>query len=174
MTACGYQTLIIDCCAVLGCAEWPVAPLMLRALWKFTYEICIKDSFPLTHRNLAAELLGVIVIRVQQIIKQSAMPRLQDAEHECSTFLPPQQTLRGLQDQQQTLVRRFMQRQEQRRDGRPMLNVEPEIPLLNLDLMDDDSEITNKLYAQQLVLNFLADKATRDASAVHAHRYVAR
>ncbi len=164
------QTLVVDCCAVLGSPEWPVAPLMLRALWKYAYEMCIKESFPLTHRNLAAELLGTIVIRVQQVIGQSIAPRIQDSEHAHAAFLAPQQTLKDLQEQQQGLIRRFVQREEQRREGKAGMLPELEIPLLNLDVFDDESEAATKLYAQQLVLNFLSDKATKDVAAVHAHR----
>lgn len=61
------QNLVADVCWVVGAPEWPIAPLFLKALWKHTYDMCIKDSYPSQYRLEAAKLLGDVVVCIKQL-----------------------------------------------------------------------------------------------------------
>ncbi|EKX53237.1 hypothetical protein GUITHDRAFT_132987 [Guillardia theta CCMP2712] len=153
-----YQTVVMDVTVVLGTPEWPIASLVLKAFWKYSYEMCIKD-FPFAVKTMAADLLGSIVIRIKDLAMHANRPDImQEGGH--MTIPDYNDTFKSLVGQQKEYL--------QRCSWMKNLASSTESPLLQDS--DAPEDLLHKLFAQQLLLNFLANKLTEDSS----YHYVIR
>jgi hypothetical protein len=85
------QRLGADVCAVAGLAEWPLAALALRVVWKTAYEVATAEAHATVHRQLAADVLCGIAEKVVQ---------LAGAADPSAAGTAVEEALGGLQEQQ--------------------------------------------------------------------------
>ena len=61
------QQLGADAGAVAGLAEWPLAGLALRVVWRTAYEVATGEAHGTVHRQLAADVLCAAAKRVVEL-----------------------------------------------------------------------------------------------------------
>ncbi len=160
-----FQHLVADVCLVLGAPEWPIATMLLKALWKYTYTMCTKSSFPHQYRLEAAKLLGDIVVRIKQLLLAASAPKIGkigDAPWSAGS-LKEDAVLQSLRRQQMDVLNR---------SGSP--HQSPIDLILGSDLSDAaNQKLAQKLVAQQLLLNHLVARSVKDETVRHAkHNWI--
>ncbi len=55
-----------DVCTVLGLPEFPIAVLAQRILWKVAFETSKADTFHMTYRTMATDMLGDIILALKR------------------------------------------------------------------------------------------------------------
>jgi len=155
-----FQHLVADVCWVVGAPEWPIATMLLKALWKYTYTMCTKSSFPHQYRLDAAKLLGDIVVRIKQLLLAAASPnigKIGDVPSGAGS-LKDTAVLQSLRRQQMDVLSRSGSQQQSPIDF-----------ILGTDLSDPaNQKLAHKLVAQQLLLNYLVARSVKDQTVRHA------
>ena len=152
-----FQTFVRDVCWVVGAPEWPIATLVLKVLWKHTYIMCTTETYPLQYRLDASKLLGDIVVQIKQL-------SLDAGEIRKGGFLFEQENTvlhDKLVEQQTEVLSRC----------RPNDNMQqsPIEYAVGLGLDESDNlQLAQRLVSQQLLLNYLAARSSKDQAFRYA------
>jgi len=151
------QNLVADVCWVVGAPEWPVAPTVLRALWKYAYEMAAKESFPSQHRLDAAKLLGDIVVHMKQLLLRAKAPKLEQLRGRSSHSAQDNAVVQELIAQQVEILSRRAS----------LVQQSPIQHVLGLGT-SESRRLAEKLVSQQLLLNFLVARSPNNEALRHA------
>ena len=151
------QNLVADVCYVVGAPEWPVAPLALRALWKYVYEMASKESFPSQYRLDAAKLLGDIVVHMKQLLVRAKAPTLEQLKGKSSHSAKDNAVVQELIAQQAEILSRRAS----------IVHQSPIQHALGADTPESE-RLAEKLVSQQLLLNFLVARSQSNEALRHA------
>jgi hypothetical protein len=154
-----FQSLVADVCWVLGAPEWPIATLVLKALVKYSYEMCSKESYPSQYRLDAAKLLGDIVVRVKQLSLTAEAPDLKLLGGKVSDSDFPKD---------HPVVLQLIQQQEEVLRHRLSTSALSPVYAALSPTSHESLALAQKLVSQQLLLNYLVVRSTKDQGIRHA------
>ena len=156
-----FQSLVTDVCWVVGAPEWPIATLVLRALVKYTYDMCKEDTYPLPYRLEAARLLGNIVVRVKKLSLDAQPPDLK--------LLGGMPSGSGPIKEHPVVMRLIRQQEDVLNRCRSIMQQSPiDSAVSDEDVQTGQLALAQKLVSQQLLLNYLMARSGRDKDIGHA------
>lgn len=167
------QSLVADVCWVLGAPEWPIAPLCLKALWKYAYDMCTKESVLSQYRLDAAKLVGDIVVCIKQLALTAKAPELamlggRSVASVASQSIQDNPVLYQLAGQQLEILRRHSSTVEQSPIKYALSLDQTEGLAVDDEQKKKDYLLAQKLVSQQLLLNYLVVRSKEDEGLRHA------